>query len=147
MLKRIDGTYIALKTAKSGQMKGSRIKNALVRLIGPHPAEKILEPGALLSPDQALDIGLVDELGEGPKSAVARAVAWCEHLLSLLRNAMLITRHMSREALRSFLLIPSIKEKFLSGGTRPAPIRSMNPDKSCSHPSRRGPLRNGYDRR
>jgi Delta3-Delta2-enoyl-CoA isomerase len=78
------------------------IKNALARLLGPHPAGKILIPGTMLGPEQALAIGLVDELADTPGATVARAIAWCDHLLSLPRNAMSMTRRMSRQDLCSF---------------------------------------------
>jgi len=88
-----------LNEVQVGLVVSPVIKNALVRLLGPHPAEKILIPGTMLSPDQALAVGLVDELAETPESTVARAIAWCDHLLSLPRNAMLMTRQMSRQDL------------------------------------------------
>ncbi len=91
-----------LNEVQVGLVVSPVIKNALVRLLGPHPAEKILIPGTMLSPDQALAIGLVDELAETPESTVARALAWCEHLLSLPRNAMSMTRQLSREDLRAY---------------------------------------------
>lgn len=97
------GNYkTGLNEVQVGLVVAPVIKNALVRLVGPHPAEKILVPGTMLSADQALDIGLVDELEETPESTVARAIAWCEHLLDLPRNAMLLTRQMSREDLCAF---------------------------------------------
>lgn len=88
-----------LNEVQVGLVVSPVIKSALVRLLGPHPAEKILVPGTMLSPDQALSIGLVDELAETPESCVARAIAWCDHLLSLPRNAMSLTRQMSRQDL------------------------------------------------
>jgi len=91
-----------LNEVQVGLVVSPVIKNALVRVLGPHPAEKILVPGALLSPDQALAIGLVDELAETPESTVARAIAWCDHLLGLPRNAMSLTRQMSRQDLCSY---------------------------------------------
>jgi 3,2-trans-enoyl-CoA isomerase len=97
------GNYkTGLNEVQVGLVVAPVIKNALVRLVGPHPAEKILVPGTMLSADQALDIGLVDELEETPESTVARAIAWCEHMLNLPRNAMLLTRQMSREDLCGF---------------------------------------------
>jgi enoyl-CoA hydratase/carnithine racemase len=91
-----------LNEVQVGLVVSPVIKNALVRLIGPHPAEKILVPGAMLNPDQALAIGLVDELADTPESTVARAVNWCESLLNLPRNAMTLTRHLAREDLRAY---------------------------------------------
>jgi len=97
------GNYkTGLNEVQVGLVVAPVIKNALVRLVGPHPAEKILVPGNMLSADQALDIGLVDELEESPESTVERAIQWCEHLLSLPRNAMLLTRQLSREDLCAF---------------------------------------------
>jgi len=97
------GNYkTGLNEVQVGLVVAPLIKNALARLIGPHPAEKILVSGAMLSPDQALDIGLVDELEEDPDSTVARAIAWCEHMLALPRNAMLSARQLAREDMRGY---------------------------------------------
>lgn len=91
-----------LNEVQVGLVVSPVIKNALVRLIGPHPAEKILVPGSLLSPDQALEIGLIDEIEPGPEETVARAIAWCENLLALPRNAMSLTRQIARRDLVSY---------------------------------------------
>ncbi len=76
------------------------IKDATVRLIGPNATAKILVPGSLISPEHALEIGLVDELENDPENVVRRAIALCEELLALPRNAMLATRELVREDLR-----------------------------------------------
>jgi enoyl-CoA hydratase/carnithine racemase len=76
------------------------VQLALVRLIGPHRAERILVAGEIMHAQRALDIGLVDELADGPEAAVRRAVDWCERLLVLPRPAMLKTRSMSRSDLQ-----------------------------------------------
>jgi len=97
------GNYkTGLNEVQVGLVVAPVIKNGLVRLLGPHPAEKILVPGAMLSPDQALDIGLVDEIEENPAATVQRAIAWGEHLLRLPRNAMLSARRLSREDLHGY---------------------------------------------
>lgn len=75
------------------------IKNAALRLMGPHTAAKILVPGSMLSPEEALAIGLVDALAEDPESTVRMAIEYCQHLLSLPANAMLTTRALVREDL------------------------------------------------
>jgi len=94
------GNYkTGLNEVQVGLVVSPVIAKALVRLIGPHPAEKILVPGSLLSPEQALEIGLVDELAKDPEATVAKALKWCDHLLSLPNNAMSITRRMMREDL------------------------------------------------
>lgn len=96
-----------LNEVQVGLVVSPVIKNALVRLVGPHPAERILVPGSLLSPDQALGIGLIDEIESDPDATVARAIAWCETLLTMPRNAMLLTRQMAREDLVAFFDQPS----------------------------------------
>lgn len=75
------------------------IRNAAVRLIGPHTAAKILVTGSILSPEEALAIGLVDALAEDPEATVSQAIDYCQHLLSLPANAMLATRALVREDL------------------------------------------------
>ena len=96
------GNYkTGLNEVQVGLVVSPVIQKALVRLVGPHPAERILVPGALLSPDQALDVGLVDELADDPESTVSRALSWCEHLLTLPRGPMLATREMSRRDLHA----------------------------------------------
>ena len=97
------GNYkTGLNEVQVGLVVSPAIKNALVRLIGSHPAEKILVPGVMMSADQALEIGLVDELEEDPAAAVQRAISWCEHLLSLPRNAMSLTRQLIRQDLHGY---------------------------------------------
>jgi len=96
------GYKTGLNEVQVGLVVSPVIKSALVRLLGPHPAEKILVPGSIISADQALAIGLVDELEPNPEATVERAVAWCDHLLGLPRNAMLMTREMARQDLRDY---------------------------------------------
>jgi Delta3-Delta2-enoyl-CoA isomerase len=76
------------------------VQQALLRLIGPHRAERILVAGEIMDAQRALDIGLVDELADDPDAVVRRAVEWCEGLLALPRPAMLKTRAMSRSDLQ-----------------------------------------------
>lgn len=90
-----------LNEVQVGLVVSPVIKNALVRLIGPNSAAKILVPGSMLSPEQALEIGLVDEVGSDPESVVKRSIDLCEQLLALPRNAMLATRKLVREDLRA----------------------------------------------
>lgn len=77
------------------------IKNAAVRLMGPHATARILVPGSMLSPEEALAIGLVDELAENPEAVVSRAIEYCEMLVSLPSHAMLATRALVREDLHA----------------------------------------------
>jgi enoyl-CoA hydratase/carnithine racemase len=48
------------------------VQLALVRLIGPHRAERILVAGEIMHAQRALDIGLVDELADGPPRCAVR---------------------------------------------------------------------------
>ena len=59
-------------------------------------AEKMITDGELMNPEQAAEIGLVDELADSPEDVVAGALEWCEAHLSLPRAAMLATRSMAR---------------------------------------------------
>ena len=69
---------------------------ALVRLIGAHAAERILVAGEMMDAQRALDIGLVDELADGPEQVVQRALEWCRELLALPHAAMSLSRTMAR---------------------------------------------------
>ena len=66
----------------------------LRRLVGPRVAEYLAVTGPLLSPQQALQFGLVDELDE-PDFVVNRAVEWCQCVAALPEAAM-STRHDAR---------------------------------------------------
>ncbi len=68
---------------------------ALRRQVGPRVAEELAVTGALLDPEGALKVGLVDELAPA-EEVVDRAVAWCRLLLSAPPHAMRDTRTMAR---------------------------------------------------
>jgi enoyl-CoA hydratase/carnithine racemase len=55
----------------------------------------------MLGPEEALAIGLVDELAESPEAVVNRAIEYCEMLVSLPSHAMLATRALVREDLHA----------------------------------------------
>jgi len=67
----------------------------LRRLVGPRQAERLAVGGLLISPAEAADVGLVDELAE-PDQVVPRAIAWCQGLLALPQAAMSLTRQQAR---------------------------------------------------
>lgn len=71
------------------------ILRALQRQVGMRQAERLGVAGLLLSPEQALRAGLVDELAP-PEETTARALAWCRKLLALPHHAMAATRRMAR---------------------------------------------------
>ena len=70
----------------------------LRRLLGPRIAERLAVTGALLSPAQAKEVGLVDELVQAEQT-VERALDYCRRLLSLPQGAMSSTRREARSDL------------------------------------------------
>jgi enoyl-CoA hydratase/carnithine racemase len=70
------------------------VLECLRRLVGSRVAEYLAVTGQLLSPQKALEFGLVDELHE-PDSVVNRAVEWCQRVVALPEAAM-STRHDAR---------------------------------------------------
>jgi enoyl-CoA hydratase/carnithine racemase len=71
------------------------IFSALKRQVGPRQAERLAAGGRLLTPAEALGIGLVDELVP-TESVVQRAVEWSQSMLALPADAMSATRHEAR---------------------------------------------------
>jgi len=67
----------------------------LRRLVGPRVADQMAARGSLISPEQALACGLVDEIAPAAQ-VVSRAVEWCKEGLALPPVAMLTTRRESR---------------------------------------------------
>lgn len=88
-----------LNEVQVGLVVSTVIHKALERIVGPRSAEKLLVAGSLLKPEQALEIGLVDELADDPDEVVRRAVSWCEQMLALPRLAMTTTRSLVRSDL------------------------------------------------
>ena len=72
---------------------------ALVRLVGPAAAEKLVSDGEMMNAAQALDLGLVDELAGSHEAVVEKAVEWCAQRLALPREAMLASRRLARRGL------------------------------------------------
>ena len=97
-----DGRYkIGLNETQVGLMLPPFIHKALVRLVGAHPAERLIVSGALLGPQQARAVGLVDEVVEGSPETVQAAIDWCKAHLALPPRAMAINRRTMRESLTS----------------------------------------------
>jgi len=71
------------------------------RLVGPRRAEKLAVGGLLVSPQQALACGLVDELASADQ-VIERALQWCRNLLALPSEAMAITRRLARADLTEY---------------------------------------------
>ena len=68
---------------------------ALRRQVGPRQAERLAVGGLILSPEEALTAGLVDELTPSDQ-VLEHALAWCRSLLALPVEAMLATRRRAR---------------------------------------------------
>jgi 3,2-trans-enoyl-CoA isomerase len=67
----------------------------LRRLVGPRRAERLAVSGELLSPQDALGFGMVDEL-VALEGVVDRAIERCQRLLALPAEAMTSTRRLAR---------------------------------------------------
>lgn len=93
---------IGLNEVQVGLVAPEGIQRLLRRVVGVHRAGVLLTTGALLPAEQALQIGLVDELAEG-ELVVAGAVAWLQRLLKMPRQPMLVTRAIARADLHEAL--------------------------------------------
>jgi enoyl-CoA hydratase/carnithine racemase len=102
------GEYrIGLNETQVGLVAPEGIQRLMRRVVGAHRAERLLVAGAMVDAQQALAIGLVDELAP-IEDVRARAHAWLRTLLALPRKPMLATRAIARaelvDALRPELL-------------------------------------------
>ena len=71
------------------------ILTALRRLVGPRQAERLAVSGLLISPQEALEIGVVDEVAPADQ-VIERALEWCKSRLALPAEAMAVTRREAR---------------------------------------------------
>jgi len=71
------------------------IFSVLRRLVGARQAEQLAVTGLLISPAEAVALGLVDEAVPAER-VVDRALEWCQDLLALPRAAMELTRRQAR---------------------------------------------------
>lgn len=94
------GNYkIGLNETRVGLSLPPSIHQALVRLVGAHRAERLIVSGALISPEEAQAVGLVDALADDFDATLAEARAWCEAHLALPPGAMTTNRALLRESL------------------------------------------------
>jgi enoyl-CoA hydratase/carnithine racemase len=89
---------IGLNETRVGLAAPEGIQHLLRRVVGIHRAERMLLTGDLVDAEQALAIGLVDELTEIDAVAV-RARAWLDDLLALPSAPVLKTRAIARQDL------------------------------------------------
>jgi len=93
---------IGLNEVQVGLMVPEVIQLALRRLVGAHRAERLMVAGAMLDSDEALHIGLVDEV-VAVDDVLARALAWCRQHLALPPLAMSNTRRFARSDLAELM--------------------------------------------
>lgn len=74
------------------------ILRCVARMVGPRQAERLCGAGLLILPQEALRIGLVDELVPLER-VVERAIEWANGMIALPPNAMSKTREAAREDL------------------------------------------------
>ena len=89
---------IGLNETQVGLVAPDGIQALMARVVGPHRAERLLVSGAMVDADDALRIGLVDELA-AIDAVETRARLWLEELLQLPREPMLATRRIARAAI------------------------------------------------
>jgi len=91
-----DGDFkIGLNEVQVGLVLPPVILYALQRLVGLRQAERLAVSGMLISPHQAVTVGLVDELAPRDQ-VIERAILWCQGLLALPDQAMNATRKEAR---------------------------------------------------
>jgi len=90
---------IGLNEVQVGLVVPPHIQRVLVRLVGTYRAERLLVAGALLTPQDALAVGLVDALEDGYDATIAHAVEWCSRHTALPPGAMSKTRGIIRQDL------------------------------------------------
>jgi Delta3-Delta2-enoyl-CoA isomerase len=86
---------IGLNEVRVGLPVPALIYAGLKRLVGVHQAERLCLHGLLISPQEALQIGLVDQVLPAPQVMPA-ALEWCRNLLELPPRAVAATRKLAR---------------------------------------------------
>jgi 3,2-trans-enoyl-CoA isomerase len=89
---------IGLNEVQVGLYPGPIIHFVLARVVGARHAADLLSTGGLLGPEQALSVGLVDEL-VAPTELEERARAWLDQVLALPPQAYAATRALVRRDL------------------------------------------------
>jgi len=97
-----DGDFkVGLNEVQVGLVLPPVILAALRRLVGARQAERLAVAGLLISPDEALAVGLVDEVAPHGQ-VIDRALHWCQTLLALPAEAMSATRREARADLVAY---------------------------------------------
>lgn len=110
---------LGLNETQVGLVAPEGIQRLMRRVIGPHRAERLLVGGLMPTADEALAIGLVDELAP-PEDVAGRAVAWLQAITALPREPMLETRAIARADIVEALQPRHIElERFIESWYRP----------------------------
>jgi Delta3-Delta2-enoyl-CoA isomerase len=97
-----DGAFkMGLNEVQVGLPLPPVILTASRRLLGPRQAERLGVSGMLISPPQAVAVGLIDEVAP-LEQVIERALEWCRSLLVLPPEAMSITRRLARADLVAY---------------------------------------------
>jgi enoyl-CoA hydratase/carnithine racemase len=105
------GKYgIGLNEVAVGLYAGPVIHAVLRRVVGPRRAELLLSTGRLMSPDEALAFGFVDELAPEP-DVVARAFEWAQQTARLPQMAQAATRTLARSDLMDLVRDAGLDER------------------------------------
>ena len=102
------------------------ILGGLRRLVGLRLGERLAVGGGLFPPQEALSIGLVDELVALDR-VVERAIEWCQRLLALPPDAMAGTRRLARADLAAIFeadLEPEL-QRVIAGWWSPETQRTL----------------------
>src|SRR5690606_35546180 len=90
------GPYrIGRNETQVGLVAPEGIQRLMRRVVGAHRAERLLVSGEMVEAEQALALGLVDELTD-IDGVPTRALAWLQQLLQLPRKPVLATRAIAR---------------------------------------------------
>ncbi|TCV97009.1 enoyl-CoA hydratase/carnithine racemase [Luteibacter rhizovicinus] len=101
------GPYkIGLNEVQVGLSVPEPIQLIMRRTVGAYRAERLLTSGTMVDAEQALALGLVDEL-VGLEQVVTRSMVWLRELLALPRHAMLRTRALARADLAAAYADPA----------------------------------------
>jgi enoyl-CoA hydratase/carnithine racemase len=96
---------IGLNEVQVGLTVPTVIQLGLQRLVGAFRAERLLIAGAMLEPEQALAVGLIDEAVNADK-VLERSVEWLRELFKSPQLAMLGTRQIARRDLAKIFEYP-----------------------------------------
>lgn len=89
---------LGLNETEVGLPMPAVVYRAFRRLLGTRQAEQMAVAGRLVNPEEALAIGLVDELA-APEAVVDHTLAWASRLANLPRHALEATRREARSDL------------------------------------------------